>query len=77
MRRLRARGLLVEPENVRQAKLQRRRRRKPRYAVRKAKDYRVQGPGDLVEVDTLQVRLLPDEVPISLAPGMWSSDWTP
>jgi transposase InsO family protein len=62
MKRLRARGLLVEPENVRQAKLQRRRRRKPRYAVRKPKDYRVQGPGDLVEVDTLQVRLLPDEV---------------
>lgn len=62
MKRLRARGLLVEPENVRRAKLQRRRRRKPRYAIRKPKSYRVDGPGDLVEVDTLQVRLLPDEV---------------
>jgi len=62
MRRLRARGLLVEPESVRQAKLARKRRRKPRYAVRKPRDYRVQAPGDLVEVDTLQVRLLPDEV---------------
>jgi putative transposase len=30
MKRLRARGVLVEPENVRQAKLARRRRRKPR-----------------------------------------------
>jgi len=62
MRRLRARGLLVEPESVRQAKLARKRRRKPRYAVRKPRDYPVQAPGDLVQVDTLQVRLLPDEV---------------
>jgi transposase InsO family protein len=62
MRRLRARGVLVEPENVRQAKLARKRRRKPRYAVRKPKDYRVEAPGDLVQVDTLQVRLCPDEV---------------
>jgi putative transposase len=62
MARLRARGLLVEPANVRQAKLARQRRRKPRYAVRKPKDYRVAGPGDLVEVDTLQVRLCPNEV---------------
>lgn len=62
MNRLRARGLLVEPENVRQAKLARKRRRKPRYAVRKPKDYPVEAPGDLVQVDTLQVRLCPDEV---------------
>lgn len=62
MRRLRARGLLVEPENVRLAKLARKRRRKPRYAVRKPKGYRVEGPGDLVEVDTLQVRLCPNEI---------------
>lgn len=62
MNRLKARGLLVEPVNVRQAKLARRRRRKPRYAVRRPKGYRVEGPGDLVEVDTLQVRLCPDVV---------------
>jgi transposase InsO family protein len=62
MARLRARGLLVEPENVRQAKLARQRRRKPRYAVRKPKGYRVEGPGDLVEVDTLQIRLCPNEI---------------
>jgi len=48
MKRLRARGVLVEPENVRQAKPARKRRRKPRYAVRKPKDYRIEAPGDLV-----------------------------
>jgi len=62
MKRLRARGVLVEPENVRQAKLARQRRRKPRYAIRRPKGYRVEAPGDLVQVDTLQVRLLPGEV---------------
>jgi len=62
MARLRERGLLVEPENVRQAKLARRRRRKPRYAVRKPKGYRVEAPGDLVQVDTLHVRLVANEM---------------
>lgn len=62
MNRLKARGLLVEPVNVTRAKLARRRRRKPRYAIRKPKGYRVGGPGDLVEVDTLQIRLIPNEV---------------
>jgi transposase InsO family protein len=62
MARLRVRGLLAEPENVRQAKLARRRRRKPRYAVRKPKGYRVEAPGDLVQVDTLQVRLVANEM---------------
>jgi putative transposase len=64
MARLRARGLLVEPASVRQAKLARKRRRKPRYAVRRPRGYKVEGPGDLVQVDTLQVRLLPDELRI-------------
>ena len=61
MARLRARGLLVEPENVRLAKLARKRRRKPRYAVRRPLDYKVESPGDLVQVDTLQARLVPNE----------------
>src|SRR4030042_820931 len=61
MARLRARGVLVEPENVRQAKLARKTRRKPPSAGRRPKGYKVEGPGDLVQVDTLQVRLLPDE----------------
>jgi putative transposase len=64
MGRLKARGLLVEPESVRQAKLARKRRRKPRYAVRRPKGYKVEAPGDLVQVDTLQVRLLPSELRI-------------
>jgi transposase InsO family protein len=62
MIRLKARGLLVEPVNVTQAKLARKRRRKPRYAIRKPKGYRVEGPGDLVEVDTLQIKLVSNEV---------------
>ncbi len=62
MGRMKARGVLVEPENVRQAKLARKRRRRPRYAVRKPKGYLVEAPGDLVQVDTLQVRILPNEV---------------
>jgi putative transposase len=57
MNRLKARGVLVEPENVRLAKLARRRRRKPRYAVRMPKDYSIRAPGDLVQVDTLKIHL--------------------
>lgn len=57
MKRLRARGVLVEPLNVRQAKLSRRRRHKPRYALRKPKGYAVDAPGDLVQVDTLHIYL--------------------
>jgi putative transposase len=56
MRRLRERGILVEPLNVRQAKLSRQRRHKPRYALRKPKGYPIDAPGDLVQVDTLQIR---------------------
>lgn len=61
MNKLKARGLLVEPANVRQAKLARKRRRKPRYATKIPKGYRVEAPGDLVQVDTLRVRLIPAE----------------
>jgi len=62
MNRLKARGVLVEPLNVTQAKLACKRRRKPRYAIRKPKDYRIEAPGDLVEVDTIQIKLVPNEV---------------
>jgi len=62
MNRLKARGVLVEPLNVTQAKLARKRRRKPRYAVRKPKEFRAQAPGDLVEVDTVQIKLVPSEI---------------
>jgi putative transposase len=61
IRRLKARGYLKEPVNATLAKLLRRKRQwKPRYAIRKPKDYQVQVPGDLVEVDTLTIKLLPD-----------------
>jgi transposase InsO family protein len=60
MARLRARGLLVEPENIRQAKLARRRRQKPRYAARKPRDFQAFEPGDLVEIDTLRVQICPN-----------------
>ncbi|MEN6310042.1 MAG: integrase core domain-containing protein, partial [Acidobacteriota bacterium] len=57
MKRLKDRGLLIEPVNVRQAKEARKRRRRPRYAIRKPEGYRVQAPGDLIQVDTLQIHL--------------------
>jgi transposase InsO family protein len=57
MKRLRDRGVLVEPINVRRAREARKRRRRPRYAIRKPEGYRVAAPGDLVQVDTLQVHL--------------------
>jgi len=62
MAKLRARGLLVEPENIRQARLTRKRRQKPRYAARKPRDFQAFRPGDLVEIDTLQVRICPSEI---------------
>lgn len=61
LQRLKDRGVLVEPVNVRQAKEARKRRRKPRYAIRKPQGYRVSAPGDLVQVDTLQIRLQSDD----------------
>jgi hypothetical protein len=61
MAKLKARGLLLEPENVRRAKLTRKRRRNPRYATKMPRGYRVEAPGDLVQVDTLRVSLLPNE----------------
>ncbi len=57
MKRLKARGVLVEPINVRQAKEARKRRRRPRYAIRKPEGYPVNAPGDLIQVDTLQIHL--------------------
>jgi len=58
--RLKRRGLLVEP---RPQVISARRPWRPRpYAVRKPKDYLPSAPGDLVEVDTLDVRPLPGMV---------------
>jgi len=52
--RLKARGSLIEPP--RNGVSARRRLRLRPYAVRKPKGYQVETPGDLVQVDTLDVR---------------------
>lgn len=57
---LKRRGVLREPlPNF--ISVRKRQRQRP-YGVRKPKDYEVKGPGDLVEVDTLDVRPLPGAV---------------
>jgi putative transposase len=50
-------GQLIEP--VKSAISARKRRKKRTYAIRKPKDYRATRPGDIVQVDTLDVRPLP------------------
>ena len=57
LRYLKSRGVLVEPV-VRRVISAKRRARRP-YAVRKPKEYKPLEPGDLVEVDTLDIRPLP------------------
>lgn len=60
MRRLREQGRLVE---ALRGRLPVRRRSYPRpYAIRKPKGYRIADPGDLVQVDTLDLRPLPGVV---------------
>mgnify|MGYP003863094493 CR=1 FL=1 len=56
---LKGRGVLREP--VRQVGGRGRRRKRP-YGVRKPKDYPVRAPGDLVQIDTLDVRPEPGVV---------------
>lgn len=60
LRKLKERVVLKEPlpNHISARKSQRRRP----YAVRKPKDYVVKEPGDIVEVDTLDVRPLPNVV---------------
>ena len=60
LKHLKRRGVLREP--LRNGIKTRKRSRKRPYAVRKPKDYKVQEPGDLVGVDTLDVRPLPGMV---------------
>jgi putative transposase len=54
---LKARGVLKEP-SLRPISTRRRKQQRP-YAIRKPKDYQAKSPGDLVEIDTLDVRPLP------------------
>jgi hypothetical protein len=60
LKRLKERGVLKEllPNDISARKSQRQRP----YAVRKPKDYVVKEPGDIVELDTLDVRPLPGVV---------------
>jgi transposase InsO family protein len=60
IRRLKDRGVLQEP--VRNHVSARKRVHKRPYAVRKPKDYVVKQPGDLVQLDTLDIRPLPGAV---------------
>ncbi len=57
---LKQRGLLREPP--RRPVSARKRRPKRSYAVRKPKEYAVKAPGDLVQLDTLDLRPLPGVV---------------
>ncbi len=56
---LKARGVLREP--IRAIKTRQRRWKRP-YGIRKPKDYRVEAPGDLVQLDTVDVRPEPGVV---------------
>lgn len=57
LRRLKARGVLKEPPSN---GIRARRHPYPRpYAIRKPKDYQVYKPGDLVQMDTMDIRPLP------------------
>ena len=60
LKRMKACGVLREP--LRNGIYTRKRRIKRPYAIRKPKEYRVRKPGDIVQVDTLEVRPLPGVV---------------
>ena len=60
LKHLKRTGQLIEP--LRSAISAKKRRLKRNWAVRKPKDYSVNEPGDLVEVDTLDVRPLPNVI---------------
>jgi transposase InsO family protein len=60
IRRLKDRGALKEP--VSNPVSARKRQRQRPYAVRKPKDYKVTQPGELVQLDTLDIRPLPGVV---------------
>ncbi len=59
--RLRRSGDLREPVNRRRMSVHQRRWQRP-YAVRKPADWSVERPGDLVELDTLDIRPIPGKI---------------
>ncbi len=60
LRRLRGSGDLREPVRRRMSVRQRRWQRP--YAIRRPPDWRIERPGDLVELDTLDIRPLPGQI---------------
>ena len=60
LRRLKELGVLREPD-INHISARKRVRKRP-YAIRKPKDYHVVQPGDLVQMDTLDIRPLPGVV---------------
>lgn len=58
--RLKSHGMLREPVSN-HISARKRQRQRP-YAVRKPKDYEVKAPGDLIQLDTLDIRPLPGVV---------------
>lgn len=60
LRRLKDRGVLQEPD-INHVSVHKRVRKRP-YAIRKPKDYQVVQPGDLIQLDTLDIRPLPGVV---------------
>lgn len=56
---LKKRGQLAEPKGT---TISAKKRPKRPYAIRKPKDYTAVTPGDLIEIDTLDVRPLPDVI---------------
>lgn len=73
LKSLKDRGVLREPP-VNGVSARKRMRQRP-YAVRKPKGYRVAGPGDLVEVDTLDLRPLPGVILKHFTARDLSSRW--
>lgn len=57
--RLRERGQLVEPVRLQEVRRRRRRKGNRPYAQRMPKGYVARAPGDLVQIDTLDVEVLP------------------
>ena len=57
LRRLKDRGVLREPISN-HISARKRQRQRP-YAVRKPKNYEIEAPGDLIQLDTLDIRPLP------------------
>jgi len=76
LKSLKARGLLREGEKPRKVSVTGNRRGHQRpHAQRKPKDYEVESPGDLIAIDTLDIRPLPGKVYKQFTAGDLVSRW--